>query len=171
MRGVILLFKDITKKEKIKKQNICYLLVALIIGIVMVFLENKIVAASIDNLNYLYLILSGFLMSIGIVVPGVSSTVILMLLGIYSIYLNSISNLNLSVLIPIAIGIFIGSIVFMKGIKFLLENYYINTMYIIIGFTLGSLWVLIPEIGNILELIIAFLCIIIGYYSIYKFHD
>ena len=41
--------------------------------------------------SYFYLALCGFLMSIGVVVPGVSSTVILMLLGIYPIYLESVS--------------------------------------------------------------------------------
>ena len=45
--------------------------------------------------SYFYLALCGFLMSIGVVVPGVSSTVILMLLGIYPIYLESVSFFKL----------------------------------------------------------------------------
>ena len=60
--------------------------------------------------SYFYLALCGFLMSIGVVVPGVSSTVILMLLGIYPIYLESVSFFNLSVLIPMGIGLIIGCI-------------------------------------------------------------
>ena len=51
-------------------------------------------------------------MSCGIIVPGVSSTVILMLLGIYSTYLNSISTLYFPVLIPIGIGILIRLLLF-----------------------------------------------------------
>ena len=46
-----------------------------------------------------------FLCLYGIVVPGVSSTVILMLLGVYSAYLNSVSNFYLPILIPLGIGI------------------------------------------------------------------
>lgn len=103
-------------------------------------------------------------MSIGVVVPGVSSTIILMLFGIYSIYLSSISTLYFPVLIPIAIGLFLGSIVFMKITRFLLDNFYPQTFFTIIGFTLGSIIVLVPDVGFDLSGIICFLCIILGSY-------
>lgn len=129
----------------------------------MVYLENKIGLKSIENINNIYLIISGIVMSIGIVVPGVSSTIILMLLGIYPIYLNSVSTLYLPVLIPITIGVITGSIIFMKIIKYLLDRFYVQTMCSIIGFTLGSIFVLLPEINTILELIIFVISIIFGY--------
>ncbi len=65
-------------------------------------------------------------MSIGVVVPGVSSTVILMLLGIYPIYLESVSFFNLSVLIPMGIGLIIGCILWLKVIQYLL-NFFLYT--------------------------------------------
>lgn len=161
--GVILLFKDINKQRKFKIKNLLYIFISLIIGIILVFLENKIENNSVQNVNYIYLIISGFLMSIGIVVPGVSSTIILMLLGTYSLYLNSISNLYLPVLIPIGIGVILGSLVFMKIIKYLLDNYYIQTMYLIIGFTLGSVFILFSEIQTTIDIFILFFCVIFGY--------
>lgn len=103
-------------------------------------------------------------MSIGVVVPGVSSTIILMLFGIYSTYLSSISSLYLPVLIPIAIGLFLGSIIFMKLTRFLLDTFYPQTFFTIIGFTLGSIVVLLPEVGFDLSGIICLLCIIFGFY-------
>ena len=63
-------------------------------------------------------------MSIGIVVPGVSSSVILILLGIYNIYLDSISTLYLPDLYPLGIGVIIGGLVFLNLIKYLLDYYY-----------------------------------------------
>lgn len=164
--GVILLFKDINKKEKFKIKRLFYICISLIVGIILVFLENRTVNNFIQNTNYIYLILSGFLMSIGIVVPGVSSTIILMLLGTYSLYLNSVSNFYLPVLIPIGIGVILGSLIFMKIIKYLLDNYYIQTMYLIIGFTLGSVFVLFPEIQTTIDIFISFFCVIFGYYII-----
>ena len=161
--GVVLLFKQISSKERWKKTNLIYIIIAMIIGITMVYLENTLQITSIKNANYLYLILSGFLMSIGIVVPGVSSTIILMLLGIYSLYLTSISNLYLPVLIPIAIGVLVGSLIFMKIIKILLDKYNRQTMFSIIGFTLGSIFVLLPDIQNVMEIIISISCIFIGF--------
>ena len=53
-------------------------------------------------------------MSIGIVVPGVSSTVILMCLGVYSHYLNAVATVNLAILFPMGIGVLLGSILFLK---------------------------------------------------------
>lgn len=164
--GVVLLFKDIRKKEKFKINNITYLIISLLIGISMVYFENKIGTQNIYNINCIYLILSGILMSVGIVVPGVSSTIILMLLGIYSLYLNSVSTLYLPVLIPMAIGIILGSWIFMKIIKYLLDKFYTQTMFSIIGFTLGSIFVLMPVINTAIESIIALMCIVCGYYSI-----
>lgn len=161
--GIILLLKNIKKEYKIKTNNIVYLIISLLIGILMVYLENKIGLKSIENINNIYLIISGIVMSIGIVVPGVSSTIILMLLGIYPIYLNSVSTLYLPVLIPITIGVVIGSIIFMKIIKYLLDKFYTQTMYSIIGFTLGSVFVLLPEINTILDLVVFVISIICGY--------
>lgn len=164
--GVVLLFKEISAKEKFKIKNVVYLIISLIIGILMVYFENKLGIESVEHVNYVYLIFSGFLMSIGIVVPGVSSTIILMLLGIYPLYLSAISSICIYVLIPMVIGAFFGSLVFMIIIKYLLDKFYIQTMFAIIGFTIGSIFVLMPDIHSIIEVFIVVLCIILGYCSI-----
>lgn len=93
----------------------------------------------------------------GIVVPGVSSTIILMLFGIYSIYLSSVSNLYFPVLIPIAIGVILGGFCFMKLTKFLLERFYAPTFYTIIGFTVGSIFVLLPTFSSGLDVAVGML--------------
>ena len=84
-------------------------------------------------------------MSAGVIVPGVSSTLILMLLGIYESYLFSVSTIYLPFLFPLCIGLFIGSIIFMKITKFLMDKFYCQTFFAIIGFTLGSIFVLYPR--------------------------
>ena len=81
-------------------------------------------------------------MSIGVIVPGVSSTIILMLLGVYSAYLTSVSSVYLPILVPMGIGLIIGSLIFMKITKVLLNKFYAQTFYTIIGFTLGSIFVI-----------------------------
>ena len=43
---------------------------------------------------------------------------------------------------------------------------YTQTMYSIIGFTLGSVFVLLPSINTTMEIIITLICIMCGYYSI-----
>lgn len=159
------LIKEVNTKEKFKSQNIIYLLITLAIGVITVIIENKMtIVNNIENINVMYLIICGAMMSVGIIVPGVSSTIILMLLGIYSIYLQSIANLYLPVLIPIGIGLVLGSMIVMKLTKKLLETYYAQTFYSIIGFTIGSIFVLLPQGMTLLETIMCVLCIILGVY-------
>ena len=156
------LIKDTNKKKNFKLRYILYLISALLLGIITTFLENKIPVLAGTKYNYFYLIFCGFMMSIGIVVPGVSSTIILMLLGVYSTYLTSISSIYLPILIPIAIGLAIGSFIFMKITKYCLDNFYAETFYTIIGFTLGSILVIWPDFTPDLSGVFSFLCMMIG---------
>ena len=159
------LVKEVNEKEQFELRNVIYLLIALGIGIITVILENTIsIGTYSGEINNLYLIICGMIMSIGIIVPGVSSTIILMLLGVYSVYLQSIANINLPVLIPMGMGLVLGSIIVMKITKKLLEKYYAQTFYSIIGFTIGSIFVLVPQGMTALEIILSGLCIILGIY-------
>ena len=159
------LTKEINKKVKFKKKYIGYTIISLLIGIMMVVIENKLSSNIITiEYNFIYLIIAGFLMSIGIVVPGVSSTIILMLLGIYNTYISALSGIDFKILIPLGIGIFIGSIVFMKIIEKLLDKHYGPTFYGIIGFSIGSIFVLFPNITSVTGIIVSILCIIFGIY-------
>ncbi len=159
------LIREANEKEKFKPQNVIYLLIALAIGTVTVLLENTIhITNSGEDINSMYLIICGAIMSLGIVVPGVSSTIILMLLGVYAIYLQSIANVYLPVLVPMGIGLILGSILVMKLTKRLLERHYAKTFYSIIGFTIGSIFVLMPQGMTGTEYILSILCVILGIY-------
>lgn len=102
-----------------------------------------------------------FLCLFGIVVPGVSSTIILMLLGIYKVYLASVSSVYLPILIPLGIGVVMGGFCFMKVTKFLLEKFYAPTFYAIIGFTIGSTFVLLPNFSSFWEVLLGGLCCVL----------
>ena len=159
------LIREVNEKEAFKPQNVMYLLIALAIGIITVVLENRMhIITNVDNMSIMYLVMCGAIMSVGIVVPGVSSTIILMLLGVYSVYLQSVANLYLPVLIPLGIGLILGSIIVMKLTKKLLETYYSQTFYSIIGFTIGSIFVLLPQGMTMIEQVLCVLCIILGVY-------
>lgn len=86
-----------------------------------------------------------------------------MFLGVYSTYLEALSFLNLSILFPMAIGIIIGSIIFMKIIQYLLNKYNLQTMFGIIGFSLGSVFLLLPNYGLNLESLIGLILLYLGF--------
>ena len=158
------LIKDVNSKEPFKPSNLLYLFIAFGLAIFTVIMENILPSTtSSDSVSFLYLILCGICMSAGIVIPGVSSTVILMLLGVYSTYITSISSLYFPVLIPLGIGIIIGSFAFMKFIKLLFINCYSKTFYTIIGFTIGSCLILVPDLSFDISTLLSILCITLGF--------
>lgn len=162
--GVSNLKDDISTKNHISKYIsffICFL-----IGIGLIYLEN-IINFSADytpnEFGASFLILSGFFMSMGIVIPGVSSTVILMLLGVYSTYLNAISAVNMSILFPMMLGVGIGSIIFMKIIQYLLNKFHSQTIFGIIGFSIGSVLILYPGYTFGIESLISIVILVLGF--------
>ena len=158
-----LIKEAVPSKTNFKFRYLLYLSISLAIGVFLVILEKNIHASnSATEINILFLIFSGFLMSAGVIIPGVSSTLILMLLGIYDAYLLSVSTLYFPFLIPIGIGLALGSIVFMKITKFLLDKYHSPTFFIIIGFTIGSIFVLYPGFTFDINGIISILSLSLG---------
>ena len=164
--SICILVKSNTLNYIRKKSNHISFIICFIIGLGLIYLENFInIEYSYTSTEFkgLFLILSGFLMSLGIIVPGVSSTIILMLLGVYPTYLQSISTLNLNILFPMIIGVGIGSILFMKITQILLNKYHSQTMFGIIGFSLGSVLILFPGYSFNLESIIGLALLLLGF--------
>lgn len=135
--------------KKISPSHILCLCIALFVSLALFIVENgssenETIATS--NISIFKLIQSGFFMSAGIVIPGMSSSVILMLQGTYGTYLEAVSNplANLQIIIPMGIGVIAGSILFLVLIKFLLDKFHSQTYYAIVGFVLGALPVLYP---------------------------
>ena len=157
------LFKEANKKKKFRVSFLFYTFISFTFGLLMFLLENKISNAYICIQNsFIFLFLSGFAMSAGVIIPGISSTVILMCFGTYYMYLEAISILNLNILFPIGFGLVCGSIFFLVLIRFLFNNYSYQTYYSIIGFVLGSIFVLIPNTFNLLSIFLFILGLFIG---------
>lgn len=98
--SIPILFKKGNNNKSFKIKNLLYTLFAFFITLILLCYEKNFKSISVLNSNdfsFIYLFLSGFLMSIGVIVPGVSSTVILMCLGVYSSYLEAIANLDIRI--------------------------------------------------------------------------
>lgn len=165
--GIPCIFKHVHSKNHFRLHYALYLLGSLFLAILLLLLEKNI---GIYEPNYCrntfsfsFFVMAGFLMSAGVVIPGISSTVILMLLGIYDIYLGAISIVNMSILFPMAIGLLIGGLLFLILIKKLLEHYPCQTYYAIIGFVLGSIPVLYPGFSFDMSSLISLTLLIIGF--------
>ena len=161
--SIPLLIKKINSEHTFKLYYLIFTILSFILGYLLVLIENKInFSGSIDNYSYMFLILSGFLMSIGVVIPGISNTLILMCIGIYPTYINAISRLNIGILFLMGIGLILGSLFFILIVKILLKHFYMPTYYSIIGFTLGSVLVLYSPINFNLHGFICICLLILG---------
>lgn len=164
------LLKQASPNKCIQVKKIIPLFISFFFGIILIIIERHFNLGNyVSNIasNKLYLIFAGFIMSIGIVVPGISNTIILMCLGVYSEYLTAISLLNIRILLPMCIGILFGSILWLKIITILLHKYHEATFYAIIGFTLGSIFVLYPGFSfdfiGLLSIILLIISTMISY--------
>lgn len=157
------LLKKVCQKQTFKLHYLIIICFSFFIGVFLVLIENHIhISNSSNEYSFLFLVFSGLLMSAGVIIPGISSTLILMLLGVYDSYLISIASLYIPFLIPLGIGLVVGCIICMRLIKFLLDKFYAPTFYSIIGFTLGSIFVLYPGFSFDINGIISILSLILG---------
>lgn len=105
-------------------------------------------------MNKMYSLLSGIAVGAGVVLPGVSGSVIAIMLGIYDkiIYLLNDKSKNIyckfKILSPLLIGLIIGVVSFGNILLLLFEKYEIQMKYIFIGLILGGIPVLNKEIKN-----------------------
>jgi len=159
--GMKELFQE-TKVEKAKPSHIISFISAfvLIILILVLKLMNPASSVSVFDVNiwnFFLIFLLGMISAATMIIPGVSGSAVLLVLGFYSaIVINVIGNVldftaigyNLYVIIPFALGAAVGIIVFSKIIEYFLRKYHAQTYFAIIGFILASAVVLLFEIKD-----------------------
>lgn len=86
-----------------------------------------------------------------------------MILGVYNTYLSAVSIVNMNVITPMLIGVIIGSLIFMKIIKILLDKFHYPTIMGIIGFSLGSILILYSGYSFNLTSFISIIILVLGF--------
>ena len=126
-------------------------------------------------MDFIVFFIGGLLEAFGTVLPGISSTALLMLMGVYNHYLVILSGaLNISYLmdtlkfvIPFSLGMLIGIIGISILINYLFRNYHKQTFSLILGVSVASIFMLgknlIPFVINFKQLLISFIMLIVGY--------
>lgn len=96
-------------------------------------------------LNIWTWLLSGTLMGLGMVVPGMSPSNFLIYLGIYQAMASGIKQLDLGVILPIMVGVLICILIFAKLISWLFNKAYTLMYHLILGIVVGSTLAIIPR--------------------------
>ncbi len=105
-----------------------------------------------ENDNFFYLILSGIASVCSMILPGLSGSFILILMGNYKlIAIDAINNADINVLIPMAIGGIVGLVFFSHLLSWVYKKFRNQTIAILSGFILGSLGIIWPWKTTITE--------------------
>lgn len=128
--------------KQISKINVANIL-ALIIGIGIAGGIAFLPPAEAND-SFFYLTICGAVAICSMILPGLSGSYILLLMGNYILVMQSISSLNVGVLAPIAVGCVIGLVLFSRLLSWLFKNYADFTISILTGFVAGSLAIIWP---------------------------
>ena len=119
----------------------------IISGIALYGLNFVVGSLSASFLNF---ILAGSLLALGILVPGLSPSNLLLILGLYAPMLTGFRSFDLfGTFLPIGIGAVLTLIAFSKFMDYALRVYHSRVYHFIIGIVLSStLLILLPNTGN-----------------------
>lgn len=126
---------------------------ALLIGTITAVAIATLAPAT-ENANVLYVFLCGVVAISSMILPGLSGSFVLILMGNYALVLGAISSFNLSVLIPLAAGCAIGLIVFSHILSWVFKRFADQTLALMTGFVIGSLVVIWPWKEAIVETVV-----------------
>ena len=133
----------IGKKSGVQKINF-EALMYLIFGALLVTSISRLpsdVFQSMTNVGsrfWLRLFLSGTAAAGALILPGISFTHFLLILGLYESLLDAVRNIQLTFLIPLGLGVVVGVLSLSKLLEHLMEKYPKQTYLMILGFIIGS---------------------------------
>ena len=98
-----------------------------------------------QNEAFLYLVLCGAVAMCSMIVPGLSGSFVLILLGNYSlVMLEAVPDLNFRVLVPVGIGAVVGLLAFARLLDWVFQNHHDLAVALLTGFVAGSLVTIWP---------------------------
>ena len=160
------------KSSGVKKINLKTFLYPLL-GIIVVFLLERIpkdlfVIDADGLLEYFILFFLGIILATALILPGISFTYMLLILGLYEQTLIAIESFNIPFLFAMVTGIILGIFLTAKIIRIILREYPKQTYLVIVGFVIASLRDVFPGIPTGNELIISIILLFGSFYTIYK---
>ncbi len=111
----------------------------LIISIIFSILLSSFSAYDTDEISLLYILFSGIIASSAMILPGISGSLILVILGVYAYLIKALDNLELIVIFTFISGAIIGLLGFSKILKYLFNNHRDATYTIMLGLVIGSI--------------------------------
>lgn len=144
----LILASSYTVGKQVKQWN-AGVIVVLIVGIVAaVFITSSTPTQTPEDLWFIFI--SGMIAICAMILPGISGSFILLLLGKYQYILESLKELKISVILTFMAGCVIGLVSFSHVLSWMFKKYHNATIAVLTGFMIGSLKKVWPW-KNVLE--------------------
>ena len=114
-----------------------------VVGTVVAFVVVNAVPAETEHSPPI-LFVSGMIAITAMILPGISGSFMLLIMGQYDYVLSAVSNRDLPPILYVGLGAVVGIIAFSRILSFLLSHYYNVTVALLVGFMVGSLWKIYP---------------------------
>ncbi len=112
-------------------------------GTLIAFVIVNAVPAEADH-SAPMLFISGMIAITAMILPGISGSFMLLILGQYDYVLTAVSERDLPPIIAVGLGAALGIIAFSRVLSYLLAHHYRMTVALLVGFMTGSLWKIYP---------------------------
>ncbi|QHE50787.1 DUF368 domain-containing protein [Pontibacillus sp. HMF3514] len=167
--GVIpFLFKQAGYKENFKGHHYGYMVVSgALVASLAVFNQGDPEAwgSSLSTLQMVLLFLSGWLASMAMILPGISGSLLLLLVGVYPTVIQAVKELQIGRVFVFGLGVLVGLMITSKAIQWVFNKYPSHTYAIIIGLVFGSIIVLYPGIPSLM--LLSFIAFVGGLFAAY----
>ena len=141
--------------------------------IILSSMLSSISVNSSDEISLLYILVCGIIASSAMILPGISGSLILVIMGVYKVLIDSVNNLETSIIFTFIIGAITGLISFSKILSWLFNNYKNLTYSVMLGLVIGSIGKVWPwkqnemvQLAN-LDMIFSVILVIIGFFMIF----
>jgi putative membrane protein len=145
------LWKDAGSKGR-NKFSILSLIVSFVAILAVFYVFKNVLTLTIAP-NTIGWLICGLLWGLSFIVPGLSSSTLLLFFGIYEAMSAGISRLDFSVLIPLGIAMLATLLLFSRVMKFVFEKYHSIGSHCVMGFVIATTLMILPSfatsIGNI----------------------
>jgi len=121
-------------------------------GIIFIFLLGTAVAVWLsvmnpasENDNLFYLFICGIVAACSMILPGISGSFVLVLMGNYElVMIHAVNDLNFGILLPVILGAGVGLIAFSYVLSWIFKKFRDHTIAVLTGFIFGSLGIIWP---------------------------
>ncbi len=108
-------------------------------------------------------LLCGFLWGLGIIVPGLSSSSLMLFFGLYQPMLEGIAKIDMLVLLPMSVGIVVCVLVLSKAVNTAYKKYYSAVSHCVLGIVAATAVMILPSYnGSVADTVLNIVLILIG---------